>query len=80
MLLAASKGDKVDAMTESRQRMPVMRSRRQSGQLSGSRGSSLGCGTRMVPSLLRLRTASCGRPAGVSVRSLRVEVPVALAC
>ena len=54
MVLAASKGERVEAMTERRQRMRVMTSRLQSGQLRGSSGLSLGCGTRMVPSLLCL--------------------------
>ena len=53
-VLAASNGDSVEAMTERRQRIAVMKSRLQSGQLRGSRGSSLGCGTRIVPSLLCL--------------------------
>jgi hypothetical protein len=73
-VLAASSGDSVDAITESRHRMLTMRSRRHSGQLSGSLASSLGWGTRMVPFLLRLTFACCGALASWS-RSSSVAVP-----
>ena len=74
-VLAASKGDSVEAMTDSRHKMPVMRSRLHSGQLRRSRGSSLGCGTRMMPSLPCLTLAGWGVPAWGSVRSSSVAVP-----
>jgi len=74
-VLAASRGDSVEAMTDSRHRMPVMRSRLQSGQLRGSRGSSLGCGTRMMPSLPCLTLPWWGVPVCGSVRSSSVAVP-----
>ncbi len=74
-VLAARRGDSVEAMTDSRHRMPVMRSRLQSGQLRGSRGSSLGCGTRMMPSLPCLTLAWWGLLVCGSVRSSSVAVP-----
>lgn len=74
-VFAASKGDNVDAITESRHRIPVMRSLRQSGQLRGSFASSLGCGTRMIPFLLRLTLAWRGALA-TSSRSSSVAVPI----
>lgn len=106
-VLAASKGDKVDATTDKRQRTAVTISRRHSGQFcmyqprlcesahscrgplahllahcmqccvltSGSFGSSLGCGTRIVPSSARLTFGPCGTSLRPS-RSARVAVPM----
>ena len=41
-VFAASKGERVDAMTDMAERMKRMRSRRHNGQLRGSLGSSVG--------------------------------------
>lgn len=78
-MLAASKGDSVEARTERRQRMASIRSRRQRGQLRGSFGESLGWGTRMtgLRPVLCLRCAFWGELVGLlpATRSERVAVP-----
>lgn len=62
-------------MIYSKQRMPVIKSRRHIGQFNGSSLWSLGCGTRIMPSLPRLRFALWDRPAVASVKSFKVAVP-----
>lgn len=75
--MAASNGDKVVAITDSRHSTAVTRSRRQSGQLRGSLASSLGCGTRITPSLLCLTLPPVrDAPPAAASRSSSVAVPV----
>lgn len=73
-VFAASNGDNVDAITDNKHKMPVIRSLRHRGQLSGSFASLLGCGIKMIPSLLRFTLVCCGAPASSS-RSSSVAVP-----
>lgn len=78
-VLAARRGERVEAMTERRQRMATMRSRRQRGQLRGSSALSEGWGTRMMPFCFLTGARWIATAAGW-VRSERVAVPVWMVC